>query len=177
MEEITVGPTPVEIKRAEHNSGIHPKLVMAPAPELRQKSEPININFIPQVQDGWLVTMIDVLDACRKAGIHTNSISAPQVGIKYRYFIIDSPALSIGCFNPVITKRVGQFQSIEGCLSFPRGRFYSVPRAKIIKFHYTDILGKEHSLKLRDRYAAIVQHEIDHLDGILMDDNGLPCRE
>ena len=172
MEEITVGPTPVEIKRAEHNSGIHPKLVMVPAPELRQKCEPSNMNFVES-----LPLLYDVLRACINAGIITSSISAPQVGIRSRFFIINSPALTIECFNPLIVKHVGICQSVEGCLSFPRGVFYSVPRAKIIKFHYTDRHGIEHSLKLRDRYAAIVQHEIDHLDGILMDDNGLPCRE
>ena len=48
MEEITVGPTPVEIKRAEHSSGIHPNLVMVPALELRQKCQPSNMNFVQE---------------------------------------------------------------------------------------------------------------------------------
>ena len=175
MQENTTGPTPVEIHRAEHSPGIHSSLVIVPAPELRQKCAPVDVNIIPQVQIDWVLTMLDVLKSCRNSGINTISISAPQVGIRCRCFMIDSPALSLVAFNPVITKTVGEFESIEGCLSFPKGVFYSVRRAKIVKFHYINGDGIEHSVKLRDRFAAIIQHEIDHLDGILIDDNGKRC--
>ena len=153
----------------------HSKLVKVPAPELRQRCEAVDMmTIIPHIPE-ITSTMLAVLDSCRKSGINTISISAPQIGFRYRCFMIDSPALLLIVFNPVITRRVGEFQSIEGCLSFRRSDFYSVPRAKIVKFHYTGVDGMVHTLKVRDRYAAIVQHEIDHLDGILMDDNGLRC--
>ena len=86
MEEITVGPTPVEIKRAEHNSGIHPKLVMVPAPELRQKCEPININLYHRFRNLCRCSMM-CYGPVLMPGYITSSISAAtgwhQVSVLY----------------------------------------------------------------------------------------------
>jgi len=149
---------------------IHPSLVMVPDPRLREKSYPV-LHF---VKTELINLMREVLTACREHGLNTVSISAPQVGAPLRVFIIDGPALQLVAINPVITKLSGEQQSIEGCLSFPAGTRYKLKRANIVKFRYTDQNGFQHSMKFHDLYAAIVQHEIDHLDGILMDDNGLP---
>jgi peptide deformylase len=152
-------------------STIHPCLVMVPDERLRQPSEEV---IAGEDLTGLVELMKEVLTACKKAGIQTVSIAAPQVGIMKRLFIIDSPALELVAVNPVVTKAIGKQVNAEGCLSFPVGQYYRVERANIVKFRYKDIKGVIRSAKYHDLYAAGVLHEIDHLDGILMDDRGLP---
>jgi len=150
---------------------IHPSMVMVPDPRLREKSK--EVLHTVEVKD-IISLMREVLTSCRECGYHTVSIAAPQVGVNVRIFIIDSTAIQLVAINPTITKLHGEQQSIEGCLSFPLGVRFTLKRANVVKFHYTDQNGFQHSMKFHDLYAAIVQHEIDHLDGILMDDRGLP---
>ena len=151
---------------------IHPKLVMVPNPLLREKCAEV-LEPCEQI-DELVGTMKEVIIACRQFGIDTVSIAAPQVGVKLRVFIIDSPAIQMVAINPIITKRAGEQKIREGCLSFPRSTHYLMTRANIVKFRYTDEYGFTHTQKFHDLYAAIVQHEIDHLNGILMDDDGIP---
>jgi peptide deformylase len=152
-------------------STIHPCLVMVPDERLRQSCEEV---VEGEVLTGVLGLMKEVLETCRRAGINTVSIAAPQVGIMKRVFIIDSPSIEMVVINPVITKTSGKQVNKEGCLSFPVGVYYRVERPNIVKFRYQNINGFTRSMKFHDIYAAAVQHEIDHLDGILMDDRGLP---
>jgi len=153
-------------------SKIHPKLVMVPDPRLRQVCAEVT------KEDGDLTElvglMVEVMEVCRGAGINTASISAPQVGVMKRVFIIFSPAVEIVAINPVITKTAGKQNTREGCLSFPKGANYLVPRPNIVKFHYQDLAGNSRTSKFHDIYAAMVMHENDHLNGILIDDNGTP---
>ena len=151
---------------------IHEKLVMVPDPRLRQMCAEVT------KEDGDLTElvglMVEVMEVLRGSGISTSSIAAPQVGVMKRLFIIFSPAVEIVAINPVITKATGEQNSREGCLSFPKGVKYLVPRPKIVKFHYQDLAGHPRTTKFHDLYAAIVMHENDHLNGVLMDDNGTP---
>ena len=151
---------------------IHEKLVMVPDPRLRQMCAEVT------KEDGDLTElvglMVEVMEVLRGYGISTSSIAAPQVGVMKRLFIIFSPAVEIVAINPVITKATGEQNSREGCLSFPKGVKYLVPRPKIVKFHYQDLAGHPRTAKFHDLYAAIVMHENDHLNGVLMDDNGTP---
>ncbi len=152
-------------------SAIHPCLVMVPDERLRQPSEEV---IEGETLTGMLGLMKEVLEACRRSGINTISIAAPQVGIMKRVFIIDSPSIEMVVINPVVTKTSGKQVNKEGCLSFPVGVYYRVERPNIVKFRYQNSNGFTRSMKFHDIYAAAVQHEIDHLDGILMDDRGLP---
>lgn len=71
--------------------------------------------------------------------------------------------------NPVFLKKEGQTLYKEGCLSVP-GFFEDVERFESVSVAYQDRFGKEHILQANDTLAICLQHEIDHLDGILFVD-------
>jgi len=100
-------------------------------------------------------------------------LSANQVGLPYRLFIMktmhegDKEPENVAYFNPELT-RVSQETELmkEGCLSFP-DIFLMIKRSKTIEFKYQDVEGKEQTAVLEGLGARCVQHEIDHLNGIL----------
>ena len=100
-------------------------------------------------------------------------LSANQVGLPYRMFIMrtmhegEEEATNVAYFNPELT-RVSQETELmkEGCLSFP-DLYLMIKRSKTVEFKYQDVEGKEHTVMLEGIGARCVQHEIDHLNGIL----------
>ena len=100
-------------------------------------------------------------------------LSANQVGLPYRMFVMrtmhegDTESKVLPYFNPKLT-RVSQETDLmkEGCLSFP-DLFLMIKRSKTIEFTYQDETGEEKSAVLEGIGARCVQHEIDHLNGIL----------
>lgn len=105
------------------------------------------------------------------------AIAAPQVGSNFSMFAYDDPedgptVLS----NPVIvdmsqTRRLGW----EGCLSFP-GQQFRVPRHVAVVLRAHDILGEPVRLPFHDLMARMVQHEVDHLHGILVTERAVQRR-
>lgn len=97
-------------------------------------------------------------------------IAAPQVGQSLRMCLAKIGNRIIPLINPTITwKSDDQEIAEEGCLSLP-GISVSVPRAKHIIVHFLDTKGTSQERKLSNLSARIVQHEVDHLDGILIVD-------
>ena len=100
-------------------------------------------------------------------------LSANQVGLPYRMFVMrtmhegETESKVVPYFNPELT-RVSQETELmkEGCLSFP-DIYLMIKRSKTIEFKYQDVEGKEHTVMLEGLGARCVQHEIDHLNGIL----------
>jgi peptide deformylase len=73
--------------------------------------------------------------------------------------------------NPVLLyKSDEQFHYIEGCLSVPGYEFDTGKRSKEIRVSYYDLSGQSQTVELSDMTAVIVQHEMDHLDGIVFID-------
>jgi len=100
-------------------------------------------------------------------------LSANQVGLPYRIFVMrtmhegDEEPTNIAYFNPEITRVSQETESLkEGCLSFP-DLFLMIKRSKTIEFKYQDEEGKEHTVMMEGLGARCVQHEVDHLNGIL----------
>jgi len=99
-------------------------------------------------------------------------LAAPQVGLDMRFVIVilgfdTKNERAIAMVNPEITyesdeKMIGE----EGCLSVP-GTFGNVERSQTVVVNYQDLKGREQSLKLEEMDARVVQHEIDHLNGVL----------
>lgn len=117
---------------------------------------------IQKLAKDMLETMI------KKDGI---GLSACQVGKNIRMFVVN-PALSKKYIfiNPEIIKISKKTEAMEeGCLSLP-GIFVSVKRAKSLKIKALDENGKEFKLKAKDLLARVIQHETDHLNGILIID-------
>ena len=100
-------------------------------------------------------------------------LSANQVGLPYRMFVMrtmhegDEEPENIAYFNPEITRVSQETESLkEGCLSFP-DLFLMIKRSKTIEFKYQDEEGEEHTVMMEGLGARCVQHEVDHLNGIL----------
>ena len=109
-----------------------------------------------------MITFANKLDNCI-------GLAANQVGRSLRVFIVRSPrAVDFKVFiNPEIISRKDIGRSIEGCLSEP-GDVYSIRRSKTIKVRYCDIDGNEHVESFFKLASYIFQHELDHINGVLM---------
>jgi peptide deformylase len=95
-------------------------------------------------------------------------LAAPQVGWGVRLLLAQSDSEKPVSFlvNPEITRKSGSEWGEEGCLSFP-GIWGDVLRAKKVWVTALDLDGKRLEFEAEDLYARVLQHEIDHLDGIL----------
>ena len=97
-------------------------------------------------------------------------LAAPQVGLPHRILVMDDGnGGAQALINPVIEDRSGTIREEEGCLSLP-GVFGVVERTKTITVRAMDADGKPVSLEATGLKARIVQHELDHLDGVLFID-------
>ncbi len=98
-----------------------------------------------------------------KAG---RAIAAPQIGVlkRFIYMNIDKPVVFI---NPVLFEFSDEKMEVwDDCFSFPN-LFVKVERAKSLKITFRDLDWKEHTWVLEDDLSELIQHEYDHLDGIL----------
>jgi peptide deformylase len=108
--------------------------------------------------------MFDTMEAEEGVGL-----AAPQVGVRKRLFTYDlhegdGPGVVI---NPEIVESSGEAVSDEGCLSVPGFRF-EIVRAERVTMRGVDLDGHEVILEGDDLLARMIQHEIDHLDGVLL---------
>ena len=133
--------------------------------ELYQISEPLkkdeieNIKFIVQSLHDTLLDFREKYHAGR-------AIAAPQIGIKKRllYMFIDKPVIFI---NPVLEFPDNELMEVlDDCMSFPN-LLVKVKRHKRCKIKYLDKDWKEQMMYLEGDLAELLQHEYDHLDGIL----------
>ncbi len=104
-------------------------------------------------------------------------MAAPQIGVNYRVFVVDvsqndEPLNPIVFINPKIIKKSGAVIAQEGCLSFPEA-YTDVKRYKNIMVKALDRNGRSFVLEAKDGelLARAIQHENDHLDGILFIDH------
>lgn len=105
-------------------------------------------------------------------------LAAPQVGIAKRLFVIDirEPGVEpLAVVNPVIVERDGTERGEEGCLSLP-GLIGVVERAARVTLEAVDAAGKPIRIEASELLARVIQHEIDHIDGILFIDRLSPLK-
>lgn len=106
--------------------------------------------------------MLETMHAYQGVGL-----AAPQVGVSKRLFVCHEPEGEEMCLvNPVIFDAEGSEVGEEGCLSMP-GLYAMVPRATSIRVEAQDLGGARIEFAAQDFLARIIQHETDHLDGIL----------
>lgn len=112
--------------------------------------------------------MNNMTDTMREApGI---GLAAPQVGVLRRIIVWENGEDVGSLANPVILEREGEVEGEEGCLSMP-GLTYPVVRAEIILVEGFDETGETVRFETDDLTARIIQHEIDHLNGVLFIDH------
>jgi peptide deformylase len=96
-------------------------------------------------------------------------LAANQIGVSKRILVIDA-GTTLALINPVIWEYKNWVVGEEGCLSIP-DKNYDVKRATWIKVKFTNVLGQEHEVVIDDPIIArVVQHEVDHLNGVLISD-------
>lgn len=115
--------------------------------------------------------MIDTMRAGQGVGL-----AAPQIGVLRRVVVVEvpleaeKPPLLLALCNPEITERSDEVQvAEEGCLSLA-GWYGLVARATAVEVRYQDASGRRHKLRAEGFLARVLQHEIDHLDGVLFTD-------
>ena len=97
-------------------------------------------------------------------------LAAPQIGVSLRIFVMDDGKRGARAIvNPVVTERGGVVKEEEGCLSLP-GIFAEVERNKSLRIEGLDGEGQPISFEAQGLQAKIIQHELDHLDGVLFID-------
>lgn len=144
------------------------EIVHYPHPALRWKSKPI-----VRIDDDLRAVvkrMFELMYEFRGVGLAAN-----QVGLPYRLFVLNVSGEQGDAdeefvfINPEITRRKGTDEDEEGCLSLPE-LFGPVRRAEEIVVEAFDLDGQEFRMNLNELPARAVQHESDHIDGVLFID-------
>jgi peptide deformylase len=94
-------------------------------------------------------------------------LAAPQVGVEKRLFVYDVGEGPRAIVNPVVAESDGEWAFDEGCLSVP-GLSWEIVRPKLIHLTGVDLDGNEVSIEADEIEARCFQHELDHLDGVLL---------
>ena len=131
-------------------------------PVLKQKAVEItNVDGnLARLADDMIVTLHDA------AGL---GLAAPQVGVQRRLFVYhmqDDPDPKV-IINPTISEARGEWTYEEGCLSVP-GLSWEIVRPKEVHLTGYDLDGNEISIEADELMARLFQHELDHLDGVLL---------
>jgi peptide deformylase len=144
------------------------------SPVLRRKADPVETSGASDFLDGLLRDMRRIL--AEKEGL---GLAAPQAGESLRLFILDLDDMALKghrvFVNPVLVLDGDEERIEEGCLSIP-GVYEPVRRFRKVEISAADEEGKEFVLELEGLLARAVQHECDHLDGILFVDRLSPVR-
>ena len=125
---------------------------------LSQKSEEATKVDLPIVQD-----LEDTLKANRERCV---GMAANMIGYRKKVIIVATGLADIIMINPVITEKTEPYETEEGCLSLPGVR--KTTRYKKITVRYLDKKFAEHTQSFGGYIAQIIQHECDHLEGILI---------
>jgi peptide deformylase len=139
-----------------------------PDPALRQVAKKITV-----FDDSLKILIADMAETMYDApGV---GLAAPQIGESIQLIVVNTSQEEDGeetlaIINPEITEKEGSQVDEEGCLSV-LDLTASVKRSKIITVCYQDEDGGQHEISVEDRFAVILQHEIDHLNGILFIDH------
>lgn len=125
---------------------------------LGQKSDPASRADLPVGQD-----LQDTLNANRD---RCAGMAANMIGVRKRIIIVSLGFVSLVMYNPVIVNKSGPYQAEEGCLSLSGVR--KTTRYENIEVEYLDSSWKKHRESFSGWTAQIIQHEADHLEGILI---------
>ncbi len=139
------------------------KIITTENPTLRQKAKKVH-RFDPSLQR-LVDDMFETMHAANGVGL-----AAPQIAQSIRVFVAAYEDHKVAVFNPEIVKAEGEELGTEACLSIPGYAGDNIRRATKILVKGQDVRGKPIRVPAEGWFARILQHEIDHLDGILFID-------
>lgn len=144
-------------------------ILIVPDPILKARSRPVAEADMRQVRD-LLPRMFTSM--YRAPGI---GLAAPQVGVRLQFVIVDlmpdDKPNPMALINPEVVAQSDELATREeGCLSLP-GQYADVTRPARVTVRYTDADGAKRQVEAEGLLAACLQHEIDHLDGVLFVDH------
>lgn len=125
---------------------------------LKQKSE------IATIEDSAVIG--DLTDTLRANAEHCVGMAANMIGVKKRIIVFNVGIGIIAMVNPVIIKKLKPYETEEGCLSLSGVR--KTKRYEIIEVEYEDQNFKKQKQTFKGWAAQIIQHEVDHLEGIII---------
>ena len=125
---------------------------------LKQRSEPASEADMPVAQD-----LMDTLKAHRDGCV---GMAANMIGCRKNIIIVSMGLMDMVMFNPVILKKSQPYETEEGCLSLVGVR--KTTRYQKITVCYRDMSFQEHTQEFNGWIAQIIQHECDHLEGVII---------
>ena len=140
-----------------------------PDPILKQVAEPVE-----EIDESIVEVVQDLVDTMLDAG-HSVGVAAPQIGVLQRVMVVDVSTSKLGrdnnhglleMVNPEIIERSGSKMMREGCMSVP-DYTGNVTRAEHILIEFTNRNGQLRVIEASGFEAVAIQHELDHLDGLL----------
>lgn len=138
------------------------------SPVLRERSA--EVRAVDDEVRSFIDTLFQTMDANQGVGLAAN-----QVGVARRVAVVDADGHRIALVNPVVASAEGSAREEEGCLSIP-DLFGEVTRPQRIVLEALDRDGAPYRLEAAGLLARAIQHEIDHLDGILFLDHLGPLK-
>ncbi len=130
-------------------------------PVLREKCPEVEM-----IDDDVRVLVENLADSLPRPG--GAGLSANQLGILKRVFVYEDEGETVACINPrLVSVSEEKEQDMEGCLSLP-GAVVPVERHTAVELEYTDLRGERKRVQVEGWLARVFQHEIDHLDGVLI---------
>lgn len=137
-------------------------IVLEGDPILRRRAEPVA--KVTKRLDKLIRDMTETMYDAKGVGL-----AAPQVNVPERVIVVDTGRGLVALLNPELVEVQGSLRDVEGCLSIP-GRSGYVTRAAEVVVKGLDRHGRPVKIKGGGYFARALQHEIDHLDGILFVD-------
>lgn len=123
--------------------------------------------------DGKLVRLVEGMFETLYQSDSGIGLAAPQVGVQRQIFVWDMGEKPLVILNPKIVESDGEWVYSEGCLSIP-GLYVELTRPKKVLMTGIDLNGSEISFEADELEARLFQHELDHLNGVLMFDRMQP---
>lgn len=146
------------------------EIIDVPHPTLKKKAAEVKPEEFNEDLKKFVEDMFETMREAPGVGL-----AAPQVNVSKRILVADASSenpkqIPMVFINPTIVESSGENVFEEGCLSIPEFRA-DIKRAKRVKVEFQDVDGKKHTIEDDGFLAIILQHEIDHLDGITMLDH------
>lgn len=150
-------------------------IIDIPHPTLKKVAKEIEVSEINDNLRAFIADMIETMQDAPGVGL-----AAPQVNVSKRLIVVDVSSeypdrKAFALINPKIISCSGDTAIEEGCLSVPEFRA-EIKRSKSVKVEYLDEYGNKQILEDEGFLAIVLQHEIDHLNGITMLDHVSPMK-